>query len=65
MNSANWTVSPGSPEKPRSVWGERSRVLSSEALRIVAPRTAARDVARIVKPAPVMPRRFSLGECER
>jgi len=36
------------------------RVLSSVALRIVAPRIAAFDAAMIVKSLPVIPRRTSL-----
>lgn len=37
------------------------RVLSSLALRIVAPRMAALEAAMMVKSLPVMPRRTSLG----
>ena len=61
MNSANCTVSPASPEKAMIVDGESWRVLSSEALRIVAPRIAALEAAIMVKSAPVRPRRTSLG----
>ena len=60
MNSANWTVSPASPEKAIRVEGESCRVLSSETLRIVAPRTAALEADIMVKSFPVRPRRTSL-----
>lgn len=62
MNSANWTVSPASPLKAMMVEGESWRVLSSDDLRIVAPRMAALEAAIMVKSAPVMPRRASLEE---
>ncbi len=42
------------------VWSISVRVLSSEALRIVAPRIAALDQAIMQKSLPVMPRRTSL-----
>jgi len=62
MNSANCTVSPASPLKAMMVLGESWRVLSSEDLRIVAPRMAALEAAIMVKSEPVRPRRTSLGE---
>lgn len=42
----------------------RARVLSSEALRMVAPRMAALEAAMMVKSFPVMPRRTSLENDE-
>lgn len=53
-------VSPASPEKAISVFLLSARVLSSEALRMVAPRIAALEAAMRVKSLPVMPRRTSL-----
>lgn len=60
MNSANCVVSPASPEKARRLCSFSSRVLSSDDLRIVAPRMAALDEAMSVKSLPVMPRSTSL-----
>lgn len=60
MNSANWIVSPASPEKAIRVCLFSARVLSSEVLRIVAPRMAALDAAMMVKSWPVRPRRTSI-----
>lgn len=60
MYSANWTVSPASPEKAIRVCLFSARVLSSEALRIVAPRIAALEAAMMVKSLPVRPSRTSL-----
>lgn len=57
-------VSPASPENAIKVCLFSSRVLSSEALRIVAPLIAALEAAMMVKSLPVMPRRTSLkGFC--
>jgi hypothetical protein len=53
-------VSPASPEKAIKVCLFRERVLSSEALRIVAPRIAALEAAMRVKSLPVMPSKTSL-----
>jgi len=53
-------VSPASPEKAISVCELSTRVLSSEALRMVAPRMAAFEEAMSVKSLPVMPSRTSL-----
>lgn len=53
-------VSPASPTNAMIVWSFSWRVLSSEALRIVAPRMAALEAAMIVKSLPVRPRRTSL-----
>ena len=53
-------VSPASPEKAMMVWLFRERVLSSEALRMVAPRMAALEAAMRVKSLPVRPRRTSM-----
>ena len=55
-------VSPASPEKARTVEGLRVRVLSSVALRMVAPRVEALDAARSVKSRPVRAMRTSLLE---
>jgi hypothetical protein len=57
---ANVLVSPASPVKAMSVWSFSDRVLSSAALRIVAPLIAALEAAMRVKSLPVMPRRTSL-----
>lgn len=53
-------VSPASPENARMQWSFNVRVLSSEALRTVAPRIAAFEAAMIVKSLPVIPSRTSL-----
>jgi len=53
-------VSPASPENAISVCLFRARVLSSEALRMVAPRIAALEAAMMVKSLPVMPSKTSL-----
>lgn len=53
-------MSPASPEKASRVCLFSDRVLSSEALRTVAPRMAALDAAIKVKSLPVIPRRTSL-----
>lgn len=53
-------VSPASPLKAIKVLLFKLRVLSSEALRIVAPLIAAFDAAMRVKSFPVIPRRTSL-----
>ena len=53
-------VSPASPEYAINVCLLSSLVLSSEALRIVAPRIAAFEAAMMAKSLPVMPRRTSL-----
>lgn len=53
-------VSPASPENAIKVCLFSSLVLSSEALRIVAPLIAALEAAMMVKSLPVMPRRTSL-----
>lgn len=53
-------VSPASPLKAIKVLLFKLRVLSSEALRIVAPLMAAFDAAMRVKSFPVIPRRTSL-----
>ena len=53
-------VSPASPEKARTVLGLRVRVLSSVALRMVAPRVAVLEAARSVKSRPVRAMRTSL-----
>lgn len=55
-------VSPASPENAIKECLFSSLVLSSEALRIVAPLTAALEAAMMVKSLPVMPRRTSLIE---
>jgi len=54
-------VSPASPLKARRVCLFNERVLSSEALRMVAPRMAAFEAAMMVKSLPVIPSRTSLG----
>jgi hypothetical protein len=54
-------VSPASPEKASRLFRFSVRVLSSDDLRIVAPRMAALEEARRTKSLPVMPRRTSLG----
>lgn len=56
-------VSPASPENAIKVCLFSCRVLSSAALRIVAPRMAALEAAISVKSEPVMPRRTSLCVC--
>lgn len=53
-------VSPASPEKAIKVCLFRARVLSSEALRMVAPLIAAFEAAMRVKSLPVMPSKTSL-----
>jgi hypothetical protein len=53
-------VSPASPEKAIRVCLFKARVLSSEALRMVAPRIAALEAAMRVKSLPVMPSKTSL-----
>ena len=53
-------MSPASPENAINVCLLRDLVLSSEALRTVAPRIAAFDAAIKVKSLPVIPRRTSL-----
>jgi hypothetical protein len=53
-------VSPASPEKAMSVCLFNARVLSSEALRMVAPRIAALEAATMVKSLPVSPSKTSL-----
>lgn len=75
MYSANWTgpvskaqledgisllVSPASPEKAIKVCWFNARVLSSEALRMVAPLIAAFEAAMRVKSLPVIPSKTSL-----
>lgn len=60
MYSANWIVSPASPEKARRVCLLSCLVLSSEVFNIVAPRMAALEAAMMVKSRPVRPRRTSL-----
>lgn len=53
-------MSPASPEKATSVCLLSDLVLSSEALRIVAPRIAALEAAIKVKSLPVIPNKTSL-----
>lgn len=53
-------MSPASPMKAIRLWSFSALVLSSEALRIDAPRIAALEAATRVKSFPVMARRFSL-----
>lgn len=53
-------MSPASPENASRVFLFSALVLSSEALRMVAPRIAALDAAIKVKSLPVMPSRTSL-----
>jgi hypothetical protein len=53
-------VSPASPENAKRVCLLRSLVLSSDALRMVAPRIAALDAAMMVKSFPVIPKSISL-----
>lgn len=53
-------VSPASPENAIRVCLFSALVLSSSALRIVAPRIAALEAAMMVKSLPVMPNRTSL-----
>lgn len=53
-------VSPASPENARRVCLLRALVLSSDALRMVAPRIAALDAAMMVKSLPVIPNSTSL-----
>lgn len=55
-------MSPASPLKAIKVCLFSGRVLSSEALRMVAPRMAALDAAMMVKSLPVIPSSTSLGE---
>lgn len=54
-------VSPASPENAMSECVFSTRVLSSEALRMVAPRIAALDAAMRVKSLPVIPSKTSLN----
>lgn len=54
-------VSPASPEKASSVCLFRGLVLSSVALRMLAPRMAALEAATMVKSLPVMPSKTSLS----
>lgn len=56
-------VSPGSPENAIMVCLLSGLVLSSDALRTVAPRIAALDAAIKVKSLPVIPKRTSLEAC--
>lgn len=56
----NVLVSPASPEKAMRVCLFNARVLSSEALRMVAPRIAALEAATMVKSLPVSPSKTSL-----
>lgn len=60
MYSEKLIVSPASPLNARRVFGLSSRVLSSEVLRMVAPRIAALEAAIIVEVDVVMPRRTSM-----
>lgn len=53
-------MSPASPEKANSVCLFKGRVLSSVALRMLAPRMAAFEAAMMVKSLPVMPSKTSL-----
>jgi hypothetical protein len=53
-------VSPASPENAIKVCLFRARVLSSDALRMVAPRIAALEAAMRVKSLPVIPSKTSL-----
>ena len=53
-------MSPASPEKAIKVYLLSSLVLSSEALRMVAPRMAALEEAMMVKSFPVIPSKTSL-----
>lgn len=53
-------VSPASPENAINVCWVSARVLSSDALRMVAPLMAALDAAMMVKSFPVIPSRTSL-----
>jgi hypothetical protein len=55
-------VSPASPENAISVCEFRLRVLSSEALSMVAPLIAAFEAAMRVKSFPVIPRSTSLED---
>jgi hypothetical protein len=55
-------VSPASPLNAISVCEFSMRVLSSLALRIVAPRIAAFDAAMMVKSLPVIPSNTSLDD---
>lgn len=55
-------VSPASPENAIKVWLFSSRVLSSDAFKIVAPLMAAFEAATMVKSFPVIPSRTSLRE---
>lgn len=57
-------VSPASPEYAINVCLFSGRVLSSVALRMVAPRIAALEAAISVKSLPVMPRSTSALEME-
>ena len=60
MRSRLIPVSPASPENAINVCLFNCLVLSSEALRMVAPLIAALEVAMRVKSLPVMPSRTSL-----
>lgn len=60
MYSEKLIVSPASPLNASRVFGLSSRVLSSEVLRMVAPRIAALEAAIIVELDVVMPRRTSM-----
>jgi hypothetical protein len=53
-------VSPASPENAIKVCLFKARVLSSDALRMVAPRIAALEAAMRVKSLPVIPSKTSL-----
>ena len=53
-------MSPASPEKAIKVCLFKARVLSSDALRMVAPLMAALEAAMRVKSLPVMPNNTSL-----
>jgi hypothetical protein len=54
-------VSPASPENAINVCLFKARVLSSDALRTVAPLMAALEAAMRVKSLPVMPSKTSLS----
>ena len=54
-------VSPASPENAINVCWFNARVLSSVALRTVAPLMAAFEAAMMVKSFPVIPSKTSLG----
>jgi len=57
-------VSPASPEKAIRLCLFNALVLSSEALRIVAPLMAALEVQMMVKSLPVIPSNTSLEGCK-